>query len=48
MSLTCPRGIREGEMMTFLKAFWQFCSYLFFPQWGRKRCKMSEVGGKTL
>jgi len=30
-------GDSEGEMMTFLKAFWQFCSYKFFPQWGRHK-----------
>ena len=22
-------------MIPFLKAIWQFCSYLFWPQWGR-------------
>ena len=22
-------------MIPFLKAVWQFCSYLFVPQWGR-------------
>lgn len=28
--------------MKILKAIWQFCSYVYVPQWGRKRCKMSE------
>ena len=23
-------------MKKILKAIWQFCSYLFVPQWGRK------------
>ncbi len=24
-------------MKDFLKGVWAFCSYLFWPQWGRKR-----------
>ena len=24
-------------MKTLLKAIWQFCSYLFVPQWGRNK-----------
>ena len=23
-------------MKTLLKGLWQFCSYLFVPQWGKK------------
>ena len=23
-------------MKRFFKAFWQFCSYLFVPQWGKR------------
>jgi hypothetical protein len=26
-----------------LSLLWQFCSYLFWPQWGRKRCKKDDV-----
>ena len=29
--------------MKILKAIWQFCSYLFVPQWGRKREMKEEV-----
>ena len=36
------------KIKEIVKGVWAFCSYLFVPQWGRKRCKMSEVGGKTL
>jgi len=25
--------------MKYLRAFWEFCSYLFVPQWGRSRKK---------
>ena len=29
--------------MNILKAIWQFCSYLFVPQWGSKRGKKEDV-----
>ncbi len=29
-----------------LKGIWKFCSYLFWPQWGRNR--KAEKGGVTL
>ena len=25
-----------------LNAIWQFCRYLFLPQWGSKRCRAQE------
>ena len=30
-------------MKNILKAIWQFCSYLFVPQWGGKRGKEDGV-----
>ncbi len=27
----------------FLKGIWQFCSYLFWPQWGKKKRETQEV-----
>ena len=29
----------EENDMKYLKAIWQFCSYLFVPQWGRNKKK---------
>lgn len=29
-------------MLKYLKALWQFCSYLFWPQWGRKPKQTQE------
>ena len=29
-------GIMKIISMKYLKAIWEFCSYLFVPQWGRK------------
>ena len=26
-----------GGAMKYLRAIWHFCSYLFWPQWGRKK-----------
>lgn len=33
----------SNNAMKILKAIWQFCSYLFVPQWGSKRRKMDDV-----
>ena len=30
-------------MKNVLKDIWQFCSYVFVPQWGRKRGKKEDV-----
>lgn len=30
-------------MKKILKAIWQFCFYVFVPQWGSKRCKKADV-----
>ena len=30
-------------MKKILKAVWLFCSYLFWPQWGRKRCNIRSL-----
>ena len=33
-----PSQVREHHWMkSLLKAIWQFCSYLFVPQWGRNK-----------
>ena len=29
--------------MKILKAIWQFCSYVFVPQWGRNKQKSSKA-----
>jgi len=39
-TLGCVIGIM---IIAVLKEIWKFCSYLFVPQWGGKRCKMSDV-----
>lgn len=31
----CAESILKKNMMTFLKAVWQFVSFLFVPQWKR-------------
>ena len=31
-------------MKNILKAIWQFCSYLFWPQWGPRRGVREEAG----
>ena len=35
----CPQYLLKGAVMSvkgFVKAMWHLCSYLFWPQWGRK------------
>lgn len=34
-------------MKEFLKAIWQFCSYLFWPQWGKKKRNDEVVDKKN-
>lgn len=35
-------------MRKVINAIWQFCSYLFIPQWGNKRRKTQEEYEKLL
>lgn len=39
-TLGCAIGIM---IVAVIKGIWKFCSYLFVPQWGSKRSKMSDV-----
>lgn len=39
-TLGCAIGIM---IIAVLKGIWKFCSYVFVPQWGSKRSKMSDV-----
>ena len=34
-------------MKNFLKAIWQFCSYIFWPQWGSKKKDNKVVDNKN-
>ena len=34
--------IRSIMIKKFFNAIWQFCSYLFIPQWGKKRREAQE------
>ena len=33
----------EDNMKKVLSAIWQFCTYLFWPQWGGKKKEKEEV-----
>ena len=35
-------------MKKILKALWQFCSYMFVPQWGRNKKRCRQVGHGTI
>lgn len=35
-------------MKKFLTAIWQFCSYIFVPQWGKKRREAQEAYEREL
>ena len=37
MILCTVLGICGGGDLRILKAIWEFCSYLFVPQWGKHR-----------
>ena len=34
---------QTSNKLGLLSLLWQFCSYVFWPQWGRKRGKRDDV-----
>jgi len=34
----------EFDMKNFLQSVWQFCRYLFWPRWGKKREENKKMG----
>ncbi len=35
--------MKSEKLKSILKGIWAFCSYVFVPQWGSKRCKKQDV-----
>ena len=34
--------MKSEKLKSILKGVWQFCSYVFVPQWGKKRREAQE------
>jgi len=37
--------MKSGKIMALVKGVWEFCSYLFWPRWGRKTEHLSDGNG---
>jgi len=35
--LSDEREMKSGKIMALVKGVWEFCSYLFVPQWGKRK-----------